>query len=66
MYEREILGFYLSGHPVEKEREIYRSIVTASNEEIKEMPNDNYVTIMGIVTDFSKKKSKAGSYYGKF
>uniref|UniRef100_A0A7C3N972 DNA polymerase III subunit alpha n=1 Tax=candidate division WOR-3 bacterium TaxID=2052148 RepID=A0A7C3N972_UNCW3 len=66
MYEREILGFYLSGHPVEKEREIYRSIVTASNEEIKEMPNDNYVTIMGIVTDFSKKKSKAGSYYGNF
>ncbi|MEO0234646.1 MAG: DNA polymerase III subunit alpha [candidate division WOR-3 bacterium] len=66
MFEREVLGFYLSGHPIEKEREIYRSIVSASNEDVKDMQNDTFVTLMGIVTDFSKKKAKSGVYYANF
>ncbi len=66
VFEREVLGFYLSGHPLEKEREIYRSIVSLSNEELKELSNDSEVVLMGIITDLSKKKAKSGSYFASF
>ncbi len=64
--EREVLEFYLSGHPLEKEKELYKSIMTLSLEQIFELQGDTPVTVAGIITDVSKKKAKSGRMYATF
>ena len=64
--EREVLEFYLSGHPLEKEKELYISIMSQSMEQILELQTDAPVTVVGIITQVSKKKAKSGKMYANF
>ena len=64
--ERDVLEFYLSGHPLEKEKELYSSIMTMSLEQIFDLSVDTPVTVAGIITDVSKRKAKSGRMYCTF
>ncbi|MGE3062936.1 MAG: DNA polymerase III subunit alpha [bacterium] len=64
--ERDVLEFYLSGHPLEKEKELYGSVMSMTLEQIFDLPTDSPVTVVGIITAVSKKKAKSGKMYANF
>jgi DNA polymerase-3 subunit alpha len=48
--EKEALGFFLSGHPLDRYRDLITMIRTTSSRELKEMPGGERALIGGLVT----------------
>ncbi len=65
-YEFEVLDFFISGHPIEKYKEIYYSIVSHSLDEFNDLGTDEKVKMIGIVNDIHKKKARRGGNYALF
>jgi DNA polymerase III subunit alpha len=62
-HEREALGFYLSGHPLEKfQRELVR-MGSISIEQLKHLSDGSQVTIGGIATLLKLRNTKKGDRY---
>ncbi len=58
--EKEMLGFYLSGHPLaEHEREL-RAAITATAAQLKELPDDHRATLGGMVAVRKQILTRAG------
>ncbi|SFG29213.1 DNA polymerase III subunit alpha [Oribacterium sp. WCC10] len=65
-FEKEALGFYLSGHPLDEYRDVIKANVTAGSHDFKRDPetgrsnlrDQQRVTIGGIVTDVRTKTTK--------
>ena len=63
--EKEVLGFYVSGHPLLEKREIIESIVNVDSQYLAQgIGVPSKIIIIGIVTGKYKKKAKSGDYYG--
>ena len=67
--EKEILGFFISGHPLEKYREKLEDLRALSTEEIsaltKSTGKDENITTAGIITNLRVLKSKRGDFYAQ-
>jgi len=48
-YEKEVLGFYISGHPMVRYREMLNGMVTTSLGELLNMPNKGKVVVSGLI-----------------
>lgn len=57
-YERELLGFYLSGHPLDALIGIEKIFQTFKAEELPIIPNGEAFRICGVVEDVNKRISK--------
>ena len=64
-YEREALGFYISGHPLEKFRSELKRLGTITTEEVKTRRKAS-VRIAGVVTGLKLKNTKKGDRYATF
>ncbi len=63
--EKEVLGFYVSGHPLLEKRDIIESIVNVDSQyPAQGIGVPSKAIIVGIVTNKVKKKTKAGDLYG--
>ncbi len=62
--EKEVLGFYLSGHPLDSLREEIERIATAGIGQALEMGHDAEVRVVGIVGDIKQITTKAGKLMG--
>ncbi len=63
--EKEVLGFYVSGHPLQEKRAIIESIVNVDSQyPAQKMGVPSKAIIVGIMTNKIKKKAKSGDYYG--
>lgn len=62
--EHEALGFFLSGHPLEKHESLLRGMVTAPIGELQQWI-DKTVTVGGIITQVKVMKVKNGANKGK-
>src|SRR5215470_3501240 len=60
-YEREVLGFYLSGHPLEQYREVARRIGAAGAAELAARSTGARVLLLGQVSAFSESATKSGN-----
>jgi DNA polymerase-3 subunit alpha len=63
--EKEVLGFYISGHPLIEFRDIINGIINVDSQ----YPSQNIgvpknASIIGIVANVAKKKNKRGETYG--
>lgn len=65
-YEKDTLGFYLSGHPLEKYREEIKEFTTCEIEELSENYDGQEVIIAGIIGKKTTKKTKKGDIMGIF
>lgn len=65
-YEFEVLEFFISGHPLEKYREIYNSVVSHTIDDFNDLDADVKVIMAGIVNNVQKKKSRRGGHYALF
>ncbi len=67
--EKEILGFFISGHPLEKYRDKVIDFQALSTEEIAGMTNstgkDETITTAGMITNVRVLKSKRGDFYAQ-
>ncbi len=59
-YEKEALGFYITGHPLEKYAKDLEYLINADTEGVKEKQDDEDVTIAGIVTAVKEINTKKG------
>lgn len=63
-FEKESLGFYASGHPLDSYKEIFKSIQCTSTNQIKDIAENSRILIAGKIEDIIKKFSKNGKPYG--
>jgi DNA polymerase-3 subunit alpha len=63
--EKEVIGMYLSGHPLDDFKLEFKTFVNAELSKVEEIRNKE-VSIAGVVTDSYEKMSKAGKPYGGF
>src|SRR5262249_35075617 len=66
MYEREALGLYISGHPLEKFRRDLRRMGAISTTDAKGSSRQSEVRIGGVVTALKLKNTKKGDRYATF
>ncbi|MDR2337621.1 MAG: DNA polymerase III subunit alpha [Deltaproteobacteria bacterium] len=64
-YEKEVLGFYLSGHPLERFKEQLDRIGAKSINDVKEY-GTGIVTVAGVVSMLVEKNNKKGERYATF
>jgi len=63
--ERELLGFYISGHPLDK----YEHLVKKADYKIEDLDEIDYksdVKLAGVVVDFQEKRTRSGKYMAVF
>jgi len=59
--EKQLLGFFVSGHPLSSSKKIIDTFSTANLAEISRMPGDVGVKFGGLVTSVAKKYTKSDS-----
>ncbi|MFH1139526.1 MAG: DNA polymerase III subunit alpha [Pseudomonadota bacterium] len=59
-YEKEALGFYITGHPLSKYEKELAQLANADAERIKEMPDKASVRLGGVVAKVTLKTTKKG------
>ncbi len=68
-YEKEILGFFITGHPLEKYRDKLEDLRALSTPELMAMTKstgkDESITTAGIITNIRVVKSKKGDFYAQ-
>ncbi len=65
-HEKEALGFYLSGHPLEKFKAELKRLGTQTINEIKNKTASTVVTVAGVITILKLKNTKKGDRYASF
>jgi DNA polymerase-3 subunit alpha len=67
--EKEILGFFITGHPLEKYRNKLADLQALSTEELAGMKSstgkDETITTAGLITNVRVLKSKRGEFYAQ-
>jgi DNA polymerase-3 subunit alpha len=60
-FEREVLGFYLSGHPLEQYREVVRRIGALNAADLAARATGSRVLLLGQVSAFTESATKSGN-----
>ena len=60
-YEKEVLGFYLSGHPLERYKDRARDLGTASAADVATRPVGARVALLGQVSQLRERATKSGN-----
>jgi DNA polymerase-3 subunit alpha len=60
-YEREMLGLYVSDHPLLGVEHILKSVSDLAISQISEVGHDQVITICGLITQVQRKVSKQGA-----
>ena len=67
--EKEILGFFITGHPLEKYKDKLADLQALSTEELAAMKNstgkDETIVTAGLITNLRVLKSKRGDFYAQ-
>jgi DNA polymerase-3 subunit alpha len=63
--EKEMVGFYISGHPLDQFRIEMKEFVTCPVRDIEKYKNQK-ITLAGVVTKFTERFTKAGKPFGLF
>ncbi len=60
-YEKEVLGFYLSGHPLDEYREVAAHLKAASASDLAARPVASRVLLLGLVSGLQENATKSGN-----
>ena len=63
-FEKETIGFYISGHPLDEYREKIDELDYTLSSEIENVKDGSYAIFIGKVEDITKKTSKKGNQFG--
>jgi DNA polymerase-3 subunit alpha len=62
--EKEVLGFYVTGHPLEKYMSRLATITRHDSSSLEELEHESPVTLAGILTSLRVRPSKKGDLWG--
>jgi DNA polymerase-3 subunit alpha len=65
-FEKESLGFYITGHPLDKYERVIKKITTGSVAALKEKASPGEVKLGGVVSALKLRNTKKGDRYGIF
>ncbi len=65
-YEFEVLEFFISGHPLDKYRNLYESFISHKLDEFEDLEGEVSVRMIGIISNASRQKSRRGNQYANF
>jgi DNA polymerase-3 subunit alpha len=65
-HEKATLGFYVSGHPLESLSGLLDDFASHRTGALRDLASGTEVSVGGIITDFRKRKSKKGAWWGSF
>ncbi|HWP22802.1 MAG TPA: DNA polymerase III subunit alpha, partial [Candidatus Binatia bacterium] len=65
-YEKEALGFYISGHPLDKFDRALKKIATGTIAALKEKAQPGEIKVGGVVSALRLRNTKKGDRYGSF
>lgn len=65
-FEREALGFYISGHPLRKYRTLLRQLGARTVREIQDISTSTTIRIGGVITSLRLRNTKKGDRYASF
>jgi DNA polymerase III subunit alpha len=65
-FEKEALGFYASGHPLEDYAEAIKGLTRFDNGNIEEAAHGDHVALGGIIVDVATKTTKKGDRFALF
>ena len=60
-YEKEVLGFYISGHPLERYRDHARALGTAAAADVASRPVGARVALLGQLSQVRERATKSGN-----
>jgi len=63
-FEKETLGFYVSGHPLDKYRDKIEKIEYTLSSDLDELADDSEAILVGKIEDIHEKISKKGNKFG--
>jgi DNA polymerase-3 subunit alpha len=63
-FEKETLGFYVSGHPMDEYRERLNELNYTLSSELEQVKDGSFVIVIGKVEEIQKKISKKGHQFG--
>ncbi|MEZ5979842.1 MAG: DNA polymerase III subunit alpha [Planctomycetota bacterium] len=63
--EREVLGFYLSGHPLEEHARMVSLLANTDTSRVEEYPSGSEITIGGLVVGYAENVVKNGRMAGQ-
>ncbi|MEA3228525.1 MAG: DNA polymerase III subunit alpha, partial [Campylobacterota bacterium] len=63
-FEKETLGFYVSGHPMDDYREQLQEVRYSLSSELEEIKDGSYAIFIGKVEEITTKISKKGNQFG--
>jgi DNA polymerase III subunit alpha len=66
VFEKEALGFYITGHPLDKYDRVIKRIISGTAAAIKEKPAAGEVKLGGVVSALKLRNTKKGDRYGSF
>ena len=65
-FEKEALGFYISGHPLDKFERSIKKLTSGTLASLKEKPSPGDVKVGGVVSALRLRNTKKGERYGSF
>jgi DNA polymerase-3 subunit alpha len=65
-YEKEALGFFLTGNPLSEYQETLERLVSHTSGSLRDGAPDGIVTLGGMVSGFNRVKIKSGANAGRF
>jgi DNA polymerase-3 subunit alpha len=65
-YEKEVLGFYITGHPLDKHERAIMRISRLTTADLPSAPDGSQVQIAGVIHALKLKNNKAGKRYATF
>src|SRR5206468_3293460 len=60
-FEKEVLGFYLSGHPLERYRDVARRLNALTSGELASRPVGARVLLLGMISAVTENATKSGN-----
>ena len=62
-HEKATLGFYVTGHPLESQRELLGEFATHTSLSLREAISGTEVAVGGIISDLRRRKSRKGAWW---
>jgi len=66
LYEKETLGFYMSGHPLTDDAERLRGLVSHTTSSFKEIKQPRKATLAGLVSSLKRRRTRKGDLMAVF
>lgn len=64
--EKEVLGFYVSGNPLDQYQEVLPLVSSYSLAELDSKNDEQYIRVAGMVSNLSRRMSRKGEAYARF